>query len=47
MMRKYVNPNLTVIALSETDVLCASSPMPSIDNNVPGRENETPVLPVF
>ena len=46
-MRKYVNPNLTVITLSAADVLCASASLPSIDNNAPGRENNTPVVPIF
>ena len=46
-MRKYVNPDLTVITLSVTDVLRTSASLPSIDNNAPGRENHTPVVPLF
>lgn len=45
-MRKYVNPNLTIISLSATDALCTSG-SPTIDNDVPGQENDTPVVSIF
>ena len=46
-MKKYVNPNVTIISLSATDVLCSSGIFPEIDNQAPGYENDTPVLPIL
>lgn len=46
-MRKYVKPNLTIISLAATDVLCTSIDIPEIDNTVPGQENDTPVVSLF
>lgn len=47
MMRKYVNPNLTILSLSATDVLCTSGILPEIDNEVPGKENDTPPVSIL
>ena len=47
MMRKYVNPNLTVISLSATDILCESTSLPEIDNKEPENENNTPAVSIF
>ena len=47
MMRNYVNPNLTIISLSVTDVLCTSGILPEINNEVPGLENDTPAVSIF
>lgn len=46
-MRKYVNPNLTIISLAATDVLCTSVTSPTINNEVPGQEDDTPAVSVF
>ena len=46
-MKKYVNPNLTIISLAATDVLCTSVTFPTIDNEVPGQENDTPAVSMF
>ena len=46
-MRKYVDPNLTIISLAATDVLCASATSPIVNNEVPGQENDTPTVSLF
>ena len=47
MMKNSVKPNLTVITLSTTDIVCTSANRPEIDNGVPGKENLTKVVSLF
>ncbi|MBQ7384136.1 MAG: hypothetical protein IJV72_05020 [Clostridia bacterium] len=47
-MRKYVNPELTIIDISMLDVLCISvGILPDINNEDAGRENDTPAVSLF